>query len=43
MARLVVHRRAARYLQRMRVINLHDRVAGTVVVAHVGPRGDVFK
>lgn len=86
MARLVVHRRAARYIERMdahiraqltakladlaqnpdampgvrpmagewagfyrlrhgdlRVIYLYDRANNTVVVAHVGPRGDVYK
>lgn len=86
MAELVVHKRAARYLQRMdartkaqlvsklgelaqnpdampgvkpmfgdwaghfrlrhgdlRVIYLFDRAAGIVVIAHIGPRGDVYK
>ena len=86
MARLVVHDRAARYVQRLdmrlkaqvlaklaelaehpdampgvkpmagewagfcrmrhgdlRIIFLHDRARDTVVVAHVGPRGDVYK
>ncbi len=86
MPRLVVHRRAARYLERMdariqaqlktkleqlaqdpaampgvkpmagpwagfyrmrhgdlRVIFFHDRAADTIVIAHVGPRGDVYK
>ena len=86
MAKLVVHHRAARYLQRLdarlkaqvlaklaelaanpgampgvkpmagewagflrmrhgdlRIIFLHDRAGDTVVVAHVGPRGDVYK
>ena len=86
MPRLVVHQRAARYLQRMdarikaqlvaklgelaqspdampgvkpmagewaghfrlrhgdlRVIYLHDRTADTIVIAHIGPRGDVYK
>jgi mRNA interferase RelE/StbE len=86
MAKLVVHRRAARYLERMdariraqlvakleelaknpaampgvkpmagewagfyrlrhgdlRVIYLHDRANDTIVIAHVGPRGDVYK
>ena len=86
MPRLIVHRRAARYLDRMdtrikaqlkakleqlaqnptamsgvkpmagewagfyrlrhgdlRVIFLHDRAADTIVIAHVGPRGDVYK
>ncbi len=84
MAKLVVHKRAARYMTRMdarikaqlvakleelakspaampgvkpmagewtgfyrlrhgdlRVIYLHDRVSDTIVIAHVGPRGDV--
>ena len=86
MPRLVVHKRAARYLERMyarikvqllakmadlarnpeampgvkpmagewsgffrfrhgdlRVIYLYDRANGTIVIAHVGPRGDVYK
>ena len=86
MAKLVVHRRAARYLERMdarikaqlvakleelannpaampgvkpmagewagfyrlrhgdlRVIYIHDRANDTIVIAHVGPRGDVYK
>lgn len=86
MPKLVVHKRAWRYLQRMdarikaqlvakldelaqnpdaapgiksmsgdwagfcrlrhgdlRVIYLHDRAADTIVIAHVGPRGDVYK
>ncbi len=86
MAKLVVHNRAARYIQRLdarlkaqllaklaelaadpyampgvkpmagewagyrrmrqgnlRIIFLHDRAGDTVVVAHVGPRGDVYK
>ena len=86
MPRLVVHKRAARYLQRMdarikaqlvaklgelaqspdampgvkpmagdwawhfrlrhgdlRVIYLHDRTADTIVIAHIGPRGDIYK
>ena len=86
MPRLVVHKRAARYLECMdarikaqllakladlardpdrmpevkpmagewagflrfrhgdlRVIYLHDRAHGTIVIAHVGPRGDVYK
>jgi mRNA interferase RelE/StbE len=86
MPRLVVHKRAARYLQRidprikaqlvaklaelshnpdampgvkpmagdwagyfrlrhgdLRVIYLHDRAADILVIAHIGPRGDVYK
>jgi mRNA interferase RelE/StbE len=86
MPRLVVHRRAARYLERMdgkikarllaklerlatnpsgmsgvkpmagewtgfhrmrhgdlRVIFINDRSSDTVVIAHIGPRGDVYK
>ena len=86
MPKLLVHKRAARYLQRMdarikaqlvtklgelaqnpdampgikpmsgdwaghfrlrhgdlRVIYLHDRPADTIVIAHIGPRGDVYK
>jgi mRNA interferase RelE/StbE len=86
MPRLVVHKRAARYLERMdvriktqlltkladlardpnampgvkpmagewagffrfrhgdfRVIYLHDRGNDTIVIAHVGPRGDIYK
>ena len=86
MPKLVVHRRAARYLERMdaktkaqlaaklerlasnpgemsgvkpmagewagfhrmrhgnlRVIYMHDRSADTIVVAHIVPRGDVYK
>ena len=86
MPKLLVHKRAARYLQRMdarikaqlvaklgelaqnpdampgvkpmagewaghfrlrhgdlRVIDLHDRAADTLIVAHIGPRGDVYK
>jgi mRNA interferase RelE/StbE len=86
MPRLVVHRRAARYLEHLdariktqltaklaelaqhpdaaagvkpmagewagyfrlrhgglRVIYLHDRTADAVVIAHIGPRGDVYK
>jgi mRNA interferase RelE/StbE len=86
MAKLVVHKRPARYLQRMdarikaqlvaklgqlaqnpdampgakpmsgdwtgyfrlrhgdlRVIYLHDRAADIIVIAHIGPRGDVYK
>ena len=86
MAKLVVHRRAARYIERLdarvkgkliaklhelaanpsgspgikpmagewagylrmrhgdwRIIFLHDRAADTIVIAHVGPRGDVYK
>jgi len=86
MPRLLVHRRAARYLERMderikeqlkrkleqlaknpnaapgvrpmagewagfyrlrhgdlRVIYLFDRTSDTIVVAHIGPRGDVYK
>jgi mRNA interferase RelE/StbE len=86
MPRLVVHKRAARYIERMdarlkaqltakltdlaenpkatpgvkpmagewtgffrlrhgdlRVIYLHDRANDTIVIAHVGPRGDVYK
>jgi mRNA interferase RelE/StbE len=86
MPQLIVHRRAARYFERMdarikeqlktklkqlaqnpstmpgvrpmagewagfhrmrhgdlRVIFLHDRVADSVVIAHIGPRGDVYK
>jgi mRNA interferase RelE/StbE len=27
----------------LRVIFLHDRTADTIVIAHVGPRGDVYK
>lgn len=27
----------------LRVIYLHDRTADTLVVAHIGPRGDVYK
>ena len=86
MPRLLIHKRAARYLERMdarikaqlvakladlakdpaaapgvkamagdwtgyhrlrhgdlRVIFLHDRTADTILIAHVGPRGDVYK
>jgi mRNA interferase RelE/StbE len=86
MPKLVVHRRAARYLGRMdarikaqlmaklerlasnpggmagvkpmagewagfhrmrhgdlRVIYMHDLSADTIVIAHIGPRGDVYK
>jgi len=86
MPKLVVHKRAARYIERMdariraqlvakleelarnpgamhgvkpmagewagfyrlrhgdlRVIYLHDRANNTIVIAHVGPRGDVYK
>jgi mRNA interferase RelE/StbE len=86
MPRLIVHRRAARYLERMdarikaqlkakleqlarnpaempgvkpmagqwegfcrmrhgdlRVIYFFDRSADTIVVAHIGPRGDIYK
>jgi len=86
MPKLVVHRRAARYLERMdariksqlkaklellaqnpdampgvkpmagewagfyrlrhgdlRVIYWHDRSSDSIVIAHVGPRGDVYK
>jgi mRNA interferase RelE/StbE len=86
MPQLIVHRRAARYFERMdarikeqlkaklkqlaqnpsampgvkpmagewagfyrmrhgdlRVIFLHDRAADSVVIAHIGPRGDVYK
>ena len=86
MPKLLVHKRAARYLERMdarikaqlvakleelarnpvampgvkpmagewagfcrlrhgdlRVIFLHDRANKTIVIAHVGPRGDVYK
>jgi mRNA interferase RelE/StbE len=86
MAKLVVHNRAARYIQRMdaktkaqllakleelarnptaisgvkpmagewkgfyrlrhgdlRIIYLHDRANQTIIVADVGPRGDVYK
>jgi len=27
----------------LRIIFLHDRKSDTIVVAHVGPRGDVYK
>ncbi len=27
----------------LRVIFLHDRSSDTVVIAHIGPRGDVYK
>jgi mRNA interferase RelE/StbE len=27
----------------LRVIFLHDRSADAIVIAHVGPRGDVYK
>ncbi len=27
----------------LRVIYLHDRAADSIVIAHVGPRGDVYK
>jgi mRNA interferase RelE/StbE len=27
----------------VRVIFLHDTAAGSIIIAHVGPRGDVFK
>ncbi len=27
----------------LRVIYIHDRLADTIVVAHIGPRGDVYK
>jgi len=27
----------------LRVIDLHDRANDTIVIAHVGPRGDVYK
>jgi mRNA interferase RelE/StbE len=86
MPKLLVHKRAARYLERMdarikaqlvakieelaknpqkmpgvkpmagewngffrlrhgdlRVIYLHDRANDTIIIAHVGPRGDVYK
>jgi mRNA interferase RelE/StbE len=86
MPKLLVHKRAARYLERMdarikaqlvrklealaqnpqtmhgvkpmagewsgffrlrhgdlRVIYLYDRAADTIIIAHVGPRGDVYK
>ena len=86
MPKLVVHKRAGRYLKRMdariksqvvakleelarnpdgmagikpmsgewaghfrlrhgdlRIIYLHDRAADTIVIAHIGPRGDVYK
>jgi mRNA interferase RelE/StbE len=86
MPRLVVHRRAAQYLERidskikaqlvaklerlalnpretsgvkamagqwegfnrmrhgnLRVVFMHDRSSDTIVVAHIGPRGDVYK
>jgi mRNA interferase RelE/StbE len=86
MPKLVVHRRAARYLERidarikaqlvaklaelahnsdampgvkpmagewagysrlrhgdLRVIYMYDRAANTLVIAHIGPRGDVYK
>jgi mRNA interferase RelE/StbE len=86
MPKLIVHRRAARYFERMdariktqlkaklellaqnpgaasgikpmagewagffrlrhgdlRVIYFHDRSSDTIVIAHVGPRGDVYK
>jgi mRNA interferase RelE/StbE len=86
MPKLVVHKRAARYVERMdvrikaqlvaklqelarspgtmsgvkpmagewagfyrlrhgdlRVIYLHDRVNDTIIIAHIGPRGDVYK
>jgi len=28
---------------KLRVIYLYDRSADTIVVAHIGPRGDVYK
>jgi len=86
MPKLLVHKRAARYIERMdarikaqlaakleelarnpgampgvkpmagewagffrlrhgnwRVIYLHDRTNDTIIIAHVGPRGDVYK
>jgi len=86
MPRLVVHKRAARYLERMdarikkqliarleelardpdimsgvkpmagewagffrlrhgdlRVIYIHDRAGDSIIIAHIGPRGDVYK
>ncbi len=86
MPKLIVHRRAARYFERMdarikaqlktklehlaqspdampgvkpmagewagfyrmrhgdlRVIYFHDRSSDTIVIAHIGPRGDVYK
>ena len=86
MPKIIVHRRAARYLDRMdariktqlkaklallaqnpnamsgvkpmagewagfcrmrhgdlRVIYLHDRAADTIIIAHIGPRGDAYK
>ncbi|MGP8202149.1 MAG: type II toxin-antitoxin system RelE family toxin [Limisphaerales bacterium] len=86
MPKLIVHRRAARYFERMdarikmqlkakleqlaknpaampgikpmagewegfyrmrhgdlRVIYFHDRAADAIVIAHVGPRGDIYK
>ena len=27
----------------LRVIFLHDRAADTIIIAHVGPRGDIYK
>jgi mRNA-degrading endonuclease RelE of RelBE toxin-antitoxin system len=27
----------------LRVIFMHDRPADTIIVAHIGPRGDVYK
>ncbi len=27
----------------LRVIFMHDRKADTIVIAHIGPRGDVYK
>ncbi|MGD0388707.1 MAG: type II toxin-antitoxin system RelE/ParE family toxin [Tepidisphaeraceae bacterium] len=27
----------------LRIIYLHDRASDTVIIAHVGPRGDVYK
>jgi mRNA interferase RelE/StbE len=27
----------------LRIIYLHDRSADTIVIAHIGPRGDVYK
>ena len=27
----------------LRVIYLHDRAADALIVAHIGPRGDVYK
>ncbi|HEY3857045.1 MAG TPA: type II toxin-antitoxin system RelE/ParE family toxin [Verrucomicrobiae bacterium] len=27
----------------LRVIYMHDRSADTIIIAHIGPRGDVYK